>query len=104
MHPVQIKLLVLALQDELTPSDLREAEIMNPVIIFVLVLLRWAKTGLATSTFFSDSISCLDVRERLIYQSTSKHAWVKGKSKHFNGFCEVRQVDEEDARANYLFG
>jgi hypothetical protein len=62
-----------------------------------------AKTGLATSTFFSDSILALDVRKKLIYQSTSKHAWLKGKSKHYNEFWEVRPVDEEDARANYLF-
>ena len=103
MHPVQIKLWVLALQDELTPSDQREAEIMNPVIIFVLVLLDAGQNRTGDEYFFLRLNSCLDAREKLIYQSTSKHAWVKGKSKHFNGFCEVRQVDEEDARANYLF-
>ena len=103
MLPVQIKLWVLGLQDELTPSDQREAEIMNPVIIFVLVLLDAGQNRTGDEYFFLRLNSCLDVREKLIYQSTSKHAWVKGKSKHFNGFCEVRQVDEEDARANYLF-
>jgi hypothetical protein len=103
MHPVQIKLWVLVLQDELSAPDQREAEIMNLVIIFVLVLLDAGQNRTGDEYFFLRLNSCLDVREKLIYQSTSKHAWVRGKSKHFNSFCEVRQVDEEDARANYLF-
>ena len=56
MHPVQIKLWVLALQDELSAPDQREAEIMNPVIIFVLVLLD------AGQNRTGDEYSFLDVR------------------------------------------
>jgi hypothetical protein len=56
MHPVQIKLWVLALQDELSAPDQREAEILNLVIIFVLVLLDAGQNRTGDEYFFSDSI------------------------------------------------
>lgn len=76
---------------------------MEPLIIFVLVLLDNGQNRTGEEYFFLRLNSCLDVSEKLVYQTTSKHPWVKGKSRHFNAFCEVRQIDEPDARANYLF-
>lgn len=76
---------------------------MKPLIIFVLVLLDPGQNRTGDEYFFLKLNSCLKVREALVYQSPSKHAWVRGQSKHFNGFCEVRQIDAKDARANYLF-
>ena len=56
MHPVQIKLWVLAPQDELTASNQQEVEIMDPVIIFVLVLLDARQNRTGNEYFFSSSI------------------------------------------------
>jgi hypothetical protein len=89
--------------DSLARGTNREAQTMKPLLIFVLVLLDQGQNRTGEEYFFLRLNSCLDIREKLVFQSASKHAWVRGKSRHFNAFCEVRQVDAEDARTNYLF-
>lgn len=74
---------------------------MRTMMIFVLIILKQGEPNL--ELYFTELTSCLEYRDALIHQSVGVHNWVHSKTKHFDGYCEVREILTSEAGVKYIF-
>jgi len=72
-------------------------------MIFVLVMMDRGNNRTGEEYFFQELSSCLEVKNALIYQSTSYNAIIFRRTNQFKAFCEVREIDAKDAGVKYIF-
>ena len=66
------------------------------MMIFVLIILKQGEPNL--ELYFTELTS-----DALIHQSVGVHNWVHSKTKHFDGYCEVREILTSEAGVKYIF-